>query len=116
MKHWLSRYLCSALSALLFSTGANASLHISIAEPEWQLLLNNDALAQRSASLRPNEQSFSRQLQPLLQAKRYNEIARLFAQRPLADDSPALQVLRGQILMSLQRFADAETALQAAIA
>ena len=91
------------------------NLHISIADPEWTLLLNNDSLAQRSASLRPAELSFSRQLQPLLQARQYQDIAALFAKRPLHDDSPALQVLRAQVLLSLQQYREAEAALNAAL-
>ena len=109
----------SALCLLSTSVFANSSpanpLQVTLADPVWQVMLNNHAIAQRTAAITPNEQSFARQLQPLLQQKNYQAIAGLFRQRPLADDSSALQVLRGQVLLSLQQYDDAANALKAAL-
>lgn len=107
---------------LLWGTAAFASnnpagtLQVKLADPVWQVLLNNNAIAQRTAAILPNEQSFARQLQPLLQQKNYQTIADLFRQRPLANDSSALLVLRGQVLLSLQQYEAAASALEAALA
>lgn len=97
------------------STLASAGLQVSLADPQWQVLLNNNAIAQRTSAVAPAELSFARQLQPLLQQKDYQAIAGLFAKRELNNDSSALQVLRGQVLLSLQRFDDAALALNAAL-
>lgn len=101
---------------VIFASSSSAdTLQVKLAEPVWQVMLNNTAIAQRTAAVSPVELGFSRQLQPLLQQKDYQAIAELFNQRPLQHDSAALQVLRGQVLLSLQRYDDAVTALQAAL-
>lgn len=109
--------LNTAMAAVLVfsSTTLAGPLQVTLADPVWQLMLSNTAIAQRTAAIRPAEQSFARQLQPLLQRKDYQAIATLFQQRPLADDSSALQVLRGQVLLALQRYSEAAAALQAAL-
>ena len=110
-----SSALC-LLSTTVFANSSPANpLQVTLADPVWQVMLNNHAIAQRTAAITPNEQSFARQLQPLLQQKNYQAIAGLFRQRPLADDSSALQVLRGQVLLSLQQYDDAANALKAAL-
>ncbi|WP_397472071.1 tetratricopeptide repeat protein, partial [Rheinheimera sp.] len=120
MTSFLKTALVSAALSLL-SAAASASnnpagtLQVTLDDPVWQVMLNNNAIAQRTAAILPNEQSFARQLQPLLQQKNYQAIAELFRQRPLADDSTALQVLRGQVLLSLNRYDEAAKALQAAL-
>ena len=100
---------------LCTSTLASAGLQVSLADPQWQVLLNNNAIAQRTSAVAPAELGFARQLQPLLQQRDYQAIAGLFAKRELNNDSSALQVLRGQVLLSLQRFDDAALALNAAL-
>ncbi|QBL08166.1 tetratricopeptide repeat protein [Rheinheimera sp. D18] len=106
----------AVVGLVIFASSSWANtLQVKLAEPVWQLMLNNTAIAQRTAAVSPVELGFSRQLQPLLQQKDYKAIAELFNQRPLQTDSAALQVLRGQVLLSLQRYDDAVTALQAAL-
>lgn len=103
-------------SLLMFTTATIAdTLQVKLADPVWQFMLNNTAIAQRTAAVAPAELGFARQLQPLLQQRDYHAIAELFNKRPLANDSSALQVLRGQVLLSLQRYDEAAVALSAAL-
>lgn len=104
------------VSLVIFASSSLAeTLQVKLAEPVWQIMLNNTAIAQRTAAVSPSELGFARQLQPLLQQKDYHAIAKVFEQRPLQNDSAALQVLRGQVLLSLQRYDEALTALEAAL-
>ncbi len=109
--------LKTTLAGLILFSGVSTAdtLQVKLADPTWQVVLNNNAIAQRTTAISPTEASFARQLQPLLQQKDYNAIADLFAKRPEAQDSSALQVLRGQVLLSLQHYEQAATALQAAL-
>lgn len=104
------------VSLVIFASSSLAeTLQVKLAEPVWQVMLNNTAIAQRTAAVSPSELGFARQLQPLLQQKDYLAIAKVFEQRSLLNDSAALQVLRGQVLLSLQRYDEALTALEAAL-
>ena len=81
-----SSALC-LLSTTVFANSSPANpLQVTLADPVWQVMLNNHAIAQRTAAITPNEQSFARQLQPLLQQKNYQAIAGLFRQRPHPTD------------------------------
>src|SRR5690606_32573171 len=97
-------------TAVFASNNPAGTLQVKLDDPVWRVMLNNHAIAQRTAAIAPNEQSFAGQLRPLLQQKNYQAIAGLFRQRPLDDDSAALQVLRGQVLLSLQQYDDAASA------
>ncbi|MEM0912320.1 MAG: tetratricopeptide repeat protein, partial [Pseudomonadota bacterium] len=92
-----------------------ASLVIDIEDPQWRFSLLNTPLGATDAQLAPEENGFALQIQPLLRQQAYQAISDAFAERPLAGDSAALQQLRGQILISLKRYEEAETALLAAL-
>lgn len=94
---------------------AAASLVIDISEPQWRFLLLNRPLGNTETQLRPEEGKFAAQIQPLLAQQDYAAVRQAFAARPLADDSPALQQLRGQVLLSLKHYDEAEQALLAAL-
>lgn len=87
--------------------------HITIetAQPTWQFLLDNLPSSNSELTIRPNERSFVRKIQPLLSQKKYVAVAHAFAERPLDDDSMALQLLRGQVFISLKKYSLAEQAL-----
>lgn len=104
------------LFALFYScTGLAAELEVQLAEPQWTFILQNRPLAATEARLEPGERDFAQRIQPLLAGQEYAKVIAAFNDRPLAEDSPALQVLRGQVLLSLEKYSDAEKALQAAL-
>lgn len=98
------------------STVPPLQVKLALAEPVWTLAINNKALSQLEVELQPHEFAFARQVQPLMQANNYQGVAELFKQRDLATDSTALQLLRGQVLLVLKDFKNAELALQASLA
>lgn len=101
---------------LCISPFARADVSVSLAEPNWQFLLRSDPVSPTSAQLEPNERVFAQQIQPLLNDQAYELVAKAFSQRPLNADSAALQQLRGQVLLSLKNYPQAELALLAALA
>lgn len=88
-------------------------LHLTLAQPQWQFLIDNSEPAE--AELAPAERSFTRTLQPLLSKQDYPAVAAKLAERPAADDSAALSLLRGQILLSLDDVKGARNALEKAV-
>lgn len=94
---------------------AQADLKLRLAEPQWTFILQNRPLASTEARLEPGERDFVQKIQPLLAEQSYEKVIAAFKDRPLADDSAALQLLRGQVLLSLKKYADAERALKAAL-
>lgn len=88
-------------------------LRLTLAQPQWQFLIDNTEPAE--AELAPAERSFARTLQPLLSKQDYPAVAAKLAERPAADDSAALSLLRGQILLSLDDVKGARNALEKAV-
>lgn len=107
--------LCLACLSLTLSTGAQAALQVKLAEPDWQFLLQSQPVSPTSAQLESNERSFAQKIQPLLNVQNYQEVANAFNSRELSQDSAALQQLRGQVMLSLKRYDEAELALNAAL-
>lgn len=105
------------LFAVLLScaNSTQADLKLRLAEPQWTFILQNQPLAATEARLEPGERGFAQKIQPLLAGQSYEKVIEAFKDRPLADDSAALQLLRGQVLLSLRKYADAEQALKAAL-
>ncbi len=99
----------------LISTAAQASIGIRLQAPKWEFLLANQLPTEKEAKLNSNESAFARQLQPLLAANSHTAIIDAFAKRDIEQDSAALQLLRGQVLLSLKEFSAAERALQLAL-
>lgn len=93
----------------------SAEITIKLKEPQWEFLLNNQPWGETDAQLSPNESSFARELQPLLAAQDHQAIIKAFEKRQLDNDSVALRLLRGQVLISLKRYKEAEIALQSAL-
>ncbi len=94
---------------------ASANVEVALKEPDWKFLLDNQPPGQTEARLEANESSFARQIQPLLAAQNYSAVLKAFEGRDIANDSAALRLMRGQVLLSLRRTADAEQALKAAL-
>lgn len=92
-----------------------AGLTLRLAEPQWTFILQNQPLTATEARLEPGERGFAQKIQPLLAGQHYEQVIDAFKGRPLANDSAALQLLRGQVLLSLKKYADAEQALTAAL-
>lgn len=94
---------------------AQAGLKLRLAEPQWTFILQNQPLAATEARLEPGERGFAEKIQPWLAEQNYGKVIEAFKDRPLANDSAALQLLRGQVLLSLKKYTDAEQALKAAL-
>ncbi|WP_102798408.1 tetratricopeptide repeat protein [Bowmanella denitrificans] len=94
---------------------AGATVQVQFSEPKWQFLLNNQPLAQTEAQLAPTERNFARSVQPSLASQDYQAVWQAFADRPLAQDSAALQVLRGQVALTLKHYDQAVSAFRAAL-
>lgn len=92
-----------------------AEIQIKLKAPKWEFLLDNQPWAAAEARLAPNETSFARSIQPLLAAQDHDGIRQAFAKRRIDNDSAALRLLRGQVLLSLNRYQAAELALKAAL-
>ncbi|GAB2676809.1 tetratricopeptide repeat protein [Aliiglaciecola aliphaticivorans] len=105
----------AGLLLLLSSTQVFANVEVALAEPNWQFLLESAPVSPISAQLPPQEKRFAREIQPLLSKQEFEAVATAFEQRPLANDSAALQQLRGQVMLSLKRYDEAENALKSAL-
>lgn len=121
MKNFIFSFnTCLAISLLCWvSAGvtwsANAALEVKLTEPDWQFLLHSQPVSPTSAQLEASERNFAQQIQPLLNQQNYAQVAKAFGHRPLEQDSAALQQLRGQVMLSLKRYDEAERALKAAL-
>ncbi|WP_430459991.1 tetratricopeptide repeat protein [Thalassolituus sp. LLYu03] len=94
----------------LHSQAAERAVKLTLAEPQWSFLIDNSEPA--STDLAPAERSFARGLQPLLAARDYKAVAAQLSERKADDDSAALSLLRGQILLSLDDIKGAQQALE----
>ena len=92
-----------------------ADITINLKEPKWEFLFNNQPWESSDAQLAAAESSFARSLQPLLAIQNHKAIIEAFEKRNIDTDSAALRLLRGQVLLSLKRYNDAEQALQLAL-
>ncbi len=92
-----------------------AAINIKLQEPRWEFLLNNQYASKTDAQLSSNESTFARKIQPLLAEQKHAEVLQAFAERSLENDSAALQLLRGQVLLNMRKIKEAETALKAAL-
>ena len=101
----------------LLTFSAHASPQVKLSDPRWEFLLANapSVFGLQQPELRANEASVLRELQPLLAAQNYKAVATQLNARPLGDDSTALQLLRGQVLLQLRDYAGAKAALTAAV-
>lgn len=107
--------LMALLTANLFnSTPALADdLKLTLAEPSWTFLIRNNAVNPRS--LLPAENSFVRELQPLLKAKNYQAVSKQLKQFSNSEESGAMLLLRGQIALALEQMETAKNALERAV-
>lgn len=105
---------------LLFNAGSWASqgigeLQLSLPKVNWLLSPVDAPLGDREARLAPEEYSLGQQLRPLLDSQNYRAAAQLLADNQSSSDSAALQLVRGQIYLSLKNYPKAEIAFKAAI-
>jgi len=99
------------------ATTVSAPLKVTLSpsDPTWQLAINNKLLGPTEVLIEPTERGFARQVQPLLQAGNYSEVAALFKNRDMNQDSTALNLLRAQVLLSIKDFDKAEAAYLACL-
>ncbi|WP_166638738.1 tetratricopeptide repeat protein [Paraglaciecola marina] len=108
--------LWTSLSSSVFATtDFTADITVNLAAPKWEFLLKNIATGETQAQLASSESSFAKELQPLLAAQDHKAIEQAFSQRDIEQDSAALRQLRGQVLISLKQYSEAEVALKSAI-
>lgn len=123
MKHYL--YFCLILSMFLNvgfgSSNAQAAefnysnVTIETAQPTWQFMLDNISNPKPQLMIEPGERGFVRKIQPMLNAQAYQAVAAELGKRPLEKDSIALQLLRGQVFISLKNYDSAERVLKAVL-
>jgi len=97
------------------TTSAPLKVVLAPSDPTWQLAINNKLLGPTEVLIEPTERGFARQVQPLLQAGNYGEVAALFKGRDISEDSTALNLLRAQVLLSTKDFNNAELAYLACL-
>jgi len=90
-------------------------IQLTLTNPNWTLALDNKLVSALDAELKPHEMGFARQIKPLMAANDYQGVADLFKTRALQNDSVALQLLRGQILLMLKDLPNAELAFKASL-
>ena len=103
------------VSLIVFTPFSLAEIHLQMADPDWQFLLDNRPLTGTNAQLKANERGFAQKIQPMLAKQNYAGVLQAFAERPIENDSAALRQLRGQVLLSQQLYDKAEQALKAAL-
>lgn len=103
------------LLTLLTALPVSANIEVKLAAPKWEFLLQNEPWAASEAQLVAGERNFARKIQPLLADNNHQAVIKAFEARNLDDDSAALCLLRGQVLLSLKRYSQAEQALLAAL-
>jgi tetratricopeptide (TPR) repeat protein len=120
----LSTLLCSTFFsfnclAVNYSAGSSVensflnqplNVVISARHGDWILAIDNQLLSPLEAKISPYEKSFARKVSTLLANNQYPEIATLFDARAIENDSEALLLLRGQVLLLLKRSDEAEKA------
>lgn len=109
--------LCSLTCGLIFTPlahSANSPLSLSLAEPRWSFLIDNQMDQSDVMQLASAERTFARTLQPLLAEQKYKDVAALLKERSDEEDSAAMSLLRGQVLLSINDIKGAEKALKKA--
>lgn len=91
------------------------NVQLVLKDIKWTLAVDNQLLTPLEAEILPHEKGFARQIQPLLANKSYQKIIGLFKNRPIENDSEALLLLRGQVLLLLGDLTDAERVFTAAL-
>ncbi|MEJ2744054.1 MAG: tetratricopeptide repeat protein [Gammaproteobacteria bacterium] len=113
---YIGRISCWILTlVLMHPMWCFAEIDFKLTEPHWTFLLQNQPWGETEAQLDPSESRFARSIQPLLAAQRHAAVLQAFEKRPIDQDSAALRLLRGQVLLSLKRYDESEKALQAAL-
>ncbi|MEO9944668.1 hypothetical protein [Paraglaciecola sp.] len=108
--------LWTSLSSSVFATTDDtADITVNLAAPKWEFLLKNIASGETQAQLDSSESSFAKELQPLLATQDHKAIEQAFSERDIEQDSAALRQLRGQVLISLKQYSEAEVALKSAL-
>lgn len=105
----------SVVNFTAYSAEPTLNIELTLADPHWQLALDNKITSSLEVQLQPHEQGFARQIKPLMAANNYQAIAELFKSRTLNNDGTALQLLRGQILLMLKDLPNAELAFKASL-
>ncbi len=91
------------------------SMDIQLSPLRWSVKAGNTPLLQRDARLKPQEQSLAKILRKLLDKGDYVKALSSIESAGLSEMSPALYLIKGQIYLALERWADSERALTNAI-
>ena len=117
MKNHTYRWASAIILTLVLNLHCNASfanVQVQLQDPQWSFLISN-INPPADTQLQANERQFARSVQPLLAEQKYSQVLQAFNQRPLEQDSVALQLLRGQVLLSVKELPEAARALKAAL-
>ena len=107
--------LMCIFSTVLSSQLSATEVQFELAEPEWRFLIENTPIHQTKATLDSSESEFANLVRPMLANGKYEAVVQAFADRDINDDSAALRLLRGQVLLNLRRTMAAESALLSAL-
>ncbi|MBU2871696.1 tetratricopeptide repeat protein [Colwellia sp. E2M01] len=126
-----SATLATTVTATLMSHSAHAAnssiesdnIKVTLQQPKWQFLLENQPLKQTQARIKPNERSFAEKIQPLLAKQDYSAVIKAFTERDIQEDvnadpsnnSAALWQLRGQVQLMQKDYDGAEKSLLQAL-
>ncbi len=84
-------------------------------DQSWSFVIDTRGLPSTADELSPEERTLARELQPLLDQKQYSQALTLLNARPADQDSVRMALLRGQILLTLDKFKAAESSLKRVI-
>ena len=117
--HHRQRHMMAALVLLsttfMMDTIVAQEIQFELTEPAWHFLVENYPLHETEATLDSSESEFASVVQPLLSNGNHEAVVQAFEGRDINDDSAALRLLRGQVLLNLRRTQEAEAALLSAL-
>ncbi len=111
------RSLVSAccLAVSLCSLKATAAIDITLAETDWDFVIKTQFGEGKRGRVSRDESKFIQTIQPLLSQGKYQDVATAFEQLTISDPSASLLELKGQVLLNLKRYDEAEQALSTAL-
>lgn len=113
----LLRSLVSAccLTVSMCSLKTNAAIDITMAETDWDFVIKTQFGEGKRGRVSRDESKFIQTIQPLLSQGKYQEVAKAFDEQNITEPSASLMELKGQVLLNLKRYDEAEQALTTAL-
>lgn len=103
------------IASATFITKVNASVTLTLAEPDWQFAVKNKHDFNQRDKVSRDERELLKNLQPLLSNNDYVAVAKLIEQQDMSQLSPNIKELYGQVLISNKQYEQAEKVLLEAV-